>query len=115
MKNNIDMVSIVIGKGGFMIKQLQSRTHTTIYIESYKAGESAWSCAHITGELRDIAEAVKQIYKVIESKSSFAAFNAKVKAAVLAHPTLEQAEATTVKHGTATCTAQRVCGVLEEE
>eukprot|EP00826_Nyctotherus_ovalis_P014983 TRINITY_DN14221_c0_g1_i4.p2 TRINITY_DN14221_c0_g1~~TRINITY_DN14221_c0_g1_i4.p2 ORF type:complete len:114 (+),score=21.69 TRINITY_DN14221_c0_g1_i4:454-795(+) len=80
---NVDMVSIVIGKGGFMIKQLQSRTRTSIYIESYKASESAWSCAQITGEMRDIAEAVKLIYKIIEGKSSFAAFNAKVKAAVL--------------------------------
>lgn len=43
------MVSIVIGKGGYKIKQLQTRTNTTIYIDSHKASESAWSCARITG------------------------------------------------------------------
>jgi len=45
------MVSIVIGKNGYKIKDLQAKTHTKIYIESYKAKESIWSCAKIAGRL----------------------------------------------------------------
>jgi predicted butyrate kinase (DUF1464 family) len=48
---HIDMVSIVIGRGGSQIKQLQERTRTDIYIDSYKAEKSVSRCARITGRL----------------------------------------------------------------
>jgi len=45
------MVSIVIGRGGNQIKQLQERTRTDIYIDSYKADKSVFRCARITGRV----------------------------------------------------------------
>jgi predicted PilT family ATPase len=94
----IDMVSIVIGKGGLEIKQLQSKTHTNIYIESYKAKESIWSCAKITGEIKDIAEATKLLYETMESKSSHPSFNPKAKAAVTPLYNLEKTKNTTITY-----------------
>jgi len=46
------MVSIVIGKKGYKIKQLESKTNTKIYIESCKTGSNIWNTAQITGKFR---------------------------------------------------------------
>jgi hypothetical protein len=77
------MVSILIGKGGCNIKQLQSKTHTTIYIEAYRTGDNIWNNAQVTGEIKNIAEVTKLLYEIIESKFSFIISNAQTIAAVI--------------------------------
>lgn len=44
------MVSIVIGRGGNQIKQLQSRTYTEVFVSSAKLARGTMRSAQIKGE-----------------------------------------------------------------
>ena len=87
----VDMVSIVIGKGGSQIKQLQERTHTEIFISTIKYEKGALRSAQVkgnsppnlVGKTRDIVDALKKMYGLIEERAPYALLNARTKEVVI--------------------------------
>lgn len=86
----VDMVSIVIGRGGNQIRQLQAKTCTDVYIDSNKMDGGVLHCVQITGSSistligknEDVAEACRRIYELIETRAVYAQANERAKEAV---------------------------------